>query len=103
MIFRTIFWFSMVVMLIPVKNDAQNHASKDVTVAQTVVLVQEIAGDLSGFCIRNPESCAFFVKLSAQYGARIMAHAGQLSSFVSDQQLPDAASSVITGSVAKSD
>lgn len=55
---RTVFWLSLVVLLVPINKD-----KVDPTVTQTVTAVDAISlasgalSDLSGFCLRNPDVC----------------------------------------------
>jgi len=78
MIFRTVFWFSLVVMLMPVKNDLLNARDEGVTGKQALVFVQSLAGDITGFCTRNPDSCVVATQLAQQYAQRVKAHAANV-------------------------
>lgn len=86
MLIRAIFWFSLVVMLLPVRNDHINSELNNVSGGQTLVLFQSIASDLSGFCSRNPSSCQTARGLARQYGARVQAHAEHLGEYLANTQ-----------------
>jgi len=100
MVLRAIFWFSLVVMLLPVRNDLTQPGSTDVSGKQTFVLIQSVASDLSGFCGRNPLSCDTAKGLANQFGVRIQAHAESLGEYLtSESQDKDL---IVTGSVKSS-
>ncbi len=58
MLIRAIFWFSLVVMLVPIKVDRPYSASHPSYSLQVTTLAKSFIGDVSGFCHRNPNSCA---------------------------------------------
>ncbi len=82
MLIRAVFWFSLVVMLLPVKSNQTNSELYNVNGGQTLMLFQSIASDLSGFCSRNPGSCQTARGLARQYGARVQAHAEHLGEYL---------------------
>ena len=88
MLIRAIFWFSLVVMLLPVESDQINSQVNDVSGGQTIMLFQSIASDVSGFCVRNPGSCHTARGLASQYGARVQAHAENLGEYLASNQEP---------------
>ena len=86
MLIRAIFWFSLVVMFLPVESDQINSQAEDVSGGQTIMLFQSIASDVSGFCVRNPGSCQTARGLASQYGARVQAHAENLGEYLASNQ-----------------
>lgn len=55
---RTVFWLSLVVLLVPVNKDTvETHASQNVTAGDAISLASGALSDLSDFCVRNPEVC----------------------------------------------
>ena len=101
MIFRTIFWFSLVVMLVPVKNDRMNPQSTDTTNVEALVLLQSVADDVAGFCQRNPSACLAAGELANNYGSRLQTHFTNLSQYLLEDEKSVGQSDLITGSVSK--
>lgn len=99
MILRAIFWFSLVVMLVPVKNDRYNLHSQNVSSLRTLSLVQTIASDITSFCDRNPGSCKAANELARNYGARVQAHAEQLNGLLTSKDSQKHKDQLVTGSV----
>ena len=97
MLLRAIFWFSLVVMLLPVGSDSIESKGQDISGGQTLVLFQSIANDLSGFCVRNPSSCKTAQGLAVHYGQRVKAHAENLGEYLASESVN--ADKMITGSV----
>jgi len=90
MLIRAIFWFSMVVMFLPVESDQINSQTDNVSGGRTIMLFQSIASDASGFCHRNPGACQTARGLASQYSARVQAHAENLGEYLaSNQELSD--------------
>ena len=101
MIFRTIFWFSLVVMLVPVKNDRMNPQSTNATNVETLVLLQSVADDVAGFCLRNPSACLVAGELANSYGSRVQSHFTNLSQYLLSDDISPTQSNLITGSISK--
>lgn len=99
MIIRAVFWFSLVVMLVPVKNDRLNLHSQNVNSLQTLSLIQSVASDLANFCTRNPGSCVAVSALAKNYSNRVQAHAAQLSDVLGVGDAAQAKDKLVTGSV----
>ncbi|MCF6320981.1 MAG: DUF5330 domain-containing protein [Rhizobiaceae bacterium] len=99
MIIRTIFWFSLVVMLVPVKNDRLNLQRDTGSDLQTFAFIQAVASDVGDFCIRNPDSCETAIGLMKQYGGRVQAHVVNLSDMLTAVPPPAGDEQIITGSI----
>ncbi len=70
MLIRTIFWFSLVVMLIPVNPADLDADQRPVSTLETVGLAQSLYRDASGFCARNPQSCETGQELLSQFAVK---------------------------------
>ena len=101
MIFRTIFWFSLVVMLVPIKNDRMNPQSTDTTNVEALVLLQSVADDVAGFCLRNPSACLAAGELATNYGSRLQSHFTNLSQYLLEDEKSPSQSKLTTGSISK--
>lgn len=75
---RTAFWLSLVVVLLPTPDDENIAATNMVGTTEAISLAQSTVGDLSQFCIRNPETCVTGNQVvssfgqKARYGAEIV-------------------------------
>ena len=56
-IIRTAFWLSVVVFLLPSGEDGKSDQAKQVSLNAAVHAASEAAGDVAGFCNRNPNVC----------------------------------------------
>lgn len=79
---RTAFWLGVVIMLIPVDQEAASEAREarleTIGAFEAVGAAQETLADVGGFCARNPQTCevggrvATTFALKARTGARIV-------------------------------
>ena len=99
MLFRAIFWFSLVVMLVPVKNDRMNLHSQNVSSLRTLSLMQSVAIDITSFCDRNPQSCDAASALVKNYGARVQAHAKQFGGLFDGEKSVAERDKITTGAI----
>ncbi len=74
---RTIFWFSLVLLVLPLSPQDADGSSEAVGAFEAINAAREAVGDLSGMCERRPEVCetgraAFHsIGIRAREGARI--------------------------------
>ena len=74
---RTIFWFSLVLLVLPLSPEDSSGAADPVGAFEAINAAREAVGDLSGMCERRPEVCetgraAFHtIGVRAREGARI--------------------------------
>ena len=74
---RTIFWFSLVLLVLPLSPQDSDGNSEAVGAFEAINAAREAVGDLSGMCERRPEVCetgraAFHsIGIRAREGARI--------------------------------
>ena len=99
MIIRAIFWFSLVVMLVPVNVDQRHPGSQSFAGYQTIMLAKSVIGDVSGFCSRNPGSCESTKNIVDSFSARVRAHATQIANMIKSKISPYSTDDVITGSI----
>ncbi len=99
MIIRTIFWLSLVIMLVPVKVDPRHPETSTYTSLQAILVAKSFVGDISGFCARNPESCATTRKIISEFSARARAHARQLAQALKSEDRPIPTDNILTGSI----
>lgn len=99
MLIRAIFWFSLVVMLVPVNVDQRYPGSQSFAGYQAIMLAKSVIGDVSGFCSRNPGSCESTKNIMDGFSARVRAHAFQISNMIRSKNTPYPTDTVITGSI----
>ena len=100
MLIRVVFWFTLVILLLPIADSAQKHNDNEIDVVQNFSLVHSVVMDASNFCHRNPRSCANAMVIVGKYSASARAYTMQLAEYIlSARQENDP---VVTGSVLKS-
>lgn len=107
-IIRTAFWLSIIVFLLPGGKNNDAEQGKQVSLNTAVSAATQTAGDVAGFCIRNPDVCAtgkaamhtFGVK--AKYGAqRVMEWANSPTEGSATPAAAQPASSKISAAIGK--
>ena len=96
---RAIFWFSLVVLFIPVGEDGDEDQTAGISSEQTLAAVQTAARDLSHFCERNPATCQTAGALVVQYGQKVRTSAGELVAKLDETLASTPTDSLHTGSV----
>ncbi|WP_237154861.1 DUF5330 domain-containing protein [Oryzibacter oryziterrae] len=105
---RTAFWLSVVIMLIPVDQDAarQSRAGNEQPIGalEAASAAQEALNDVSGFCGRNPAACSIGERVGTTFMLKARTGARIVSDFI-DKQLGDASgtASVNHGTLNSSD
>lgn len=70
------FWLSVVILFLP--EDPGDEKTANFTTSQAVVAMHQAYSDLSGFCVRNPQTCdmgrsaAGMFERKARYGAKLL-------------------------------
>lgn len=85
---RTAFWLGVVIMLIPVDDEARQTAetaAQPVAALEAVDAAQETLADVGGFCARNPETCAVGGRLATTFALKARTGAKLVSDFIDDQ------------------
>ncbi|MCB1472175.1 MAG: DUF5330 domain-containing protein [Rhodobiaceae bacterium] len=99
---RTVFWLSLVVLLLPAGN-GERGGEAAVSTGEAIYAAQTFVSDMSGFCARNPDACAtgqaalksFGAK--AQYGAKLVyGYLGDLTGEHADIEVQNGGRSVAT-------
>ncbi|WP_349360052.1 DUF5330 domain-containing protein [Stappia sp.] len=98
---RSAFWIGLVLLLLPIDTGSDTEqTSPGVSPVAAFVAAQSTLSDLSGFCERNPETCATGGQAIAQIGARAKVSAQALYEFIDehdDGQTPGAATQAPSG------
>ncbi len=100
---RAIFWFSLVMLFIPIGDDGGEGGPAGISGEQTLAAVQAAAHDLAGFCERNPATCNTAGALVIQYGQKVRTGAGELVARLDEKLAATPTDAVHTGSVSKAD
>nr|WP_306265740.1 DUF5330 domain-containing protein [Pararhizobium sp. IMCC3301] len=84
---RSIFWLSVVFVLLPVAPEDKNKI-EPISPFEAIGAAAATVRDLSGFCARNPETCATGGKAAVAFGYKAKYGAQQLLTS-SDEDAPE--------------
>ena len=85
LLIRAIFWFSLVVLLLPIDTNAPSDAQAeiaDVSAVEAFGAARATMADLSSFCERNPEACETGSAALAAFGQKAQASARMFYEYV---------------------
>jgi hypothetical protein len=102
---RAGFWLALVIALIPVNPADLEPGQRSISTLETVGLAKSVANDITGFCIRNEETCATGSVLISQMGAKAregarLAYTWLDERYGKENQPADSIDNVATGSLA---
>jgi hypothetical protein len=90
---RTAFWLAVVIMLIPVDEDAAGRAeaaAPPIGAFEAVGAAQATLSDVGGFCARNPDVCSVGGRVATTFALKARTGAEMVSSFL-DERLAETA------------
>jgi len=67
-VLKTVFWLSLLVLIIPTGNEAPSAERSEVSTSEILSATKAVWNDLSAFCERNPETCETGHRLAARFG-----------------------------------
>lgn len=102
-IIRAIFWFSLVMLFIPIGDEGGDSQPAGISGEQTLAAVQSAASDLAGFCERNRATCETAGALLVQYGQKVRTGAGELVAKLDETLAATPTDALHTGSVSTAD
>ncbi len=82
---RSIFWLSVVFVLLPVAPEDKNKI-EPISPFEAIGAAAATVRDLSGFCARNPETCATGGKAAVAFGYKAKYGAQQLLTSSDDEE-----------------
>lgn len=100
-IIRSVFWLSLVLLLIPIGGPEADSAGESVSPLQAFFAVREAVGDITGMCGRKPEVCEIGRSAAATIGMRAREGARMAIAMIEEEAEPDSGEQeiVVTGSI----
>ena len=95
---RAAFWFSLVLLLLPLNVGSDESGHESVSPLQALFAAREAVGDIAGICERKPDVCDVgrsalnTIGTRAKEGARLAAH-------MIGEEKPDMPADEVTGSI----
>lgn len=84
---KTVFWLSLLILLIPAGKEASTEGRGVVSASEVISAVRAVWDDLSAFCDRNQETCETGSRLAARFGDKARNGAKVLYEFVDEELL----------------
>lgn len=95
---RTVFWFSLVLLLLPLDTGKSADGTPSAGAIQTFLAAREAVGDVAGLCERKPEVCEVGKSAFQTIGARARESA-RIAYELLDEGFGEPDASISTGSV----
>jgi hypothetical protein len=97
---RAAFWFSLVLLLLPLNVGSDESGHESVSPLQALFAAREAVGDIAGICERKPDVCETGKSAMQTIGARAKETAKIAAAMLDDKTASDTPdTSVSTGSV----
>ncbi len=92
---RTAFWFSLVLLFLPIWPGAQDTDNQPVGAIEAISAAQQAVSDISGICERRPGVCETGKRAAQTIGARAQESARAAYMMLEQQQGGDEAAPVV--------